>query len=340
MSKDARIGIIGLGRMGARLAEAVRKSGHRVVAALDSMAEPFALGAEPELRPVFGTDPAQFWAVPMDALMIATTGPTHVPLLREGLAAGIRRFVVEKPFCTSVAEGRGVMDDAARLGARVVVNHGRRYHPTYAALAALDGTEEMGSLRSVSVSMGAGGLGCVGVHYLELFNRLFGGLPASVDAVATGAVPANPRGDQFDDPGAAALLVWADGRRVLVETADDTGIPPILEFRFTMGRVVIEAEHLPWRLFRRKAEDRALPLTRYGQPNEELSMPGFVPFGIIEMGQAALADALADGPLGSGGGPALDAIAVFSAIRQAIETGKRVCLPLEATQDARSYAIP
>lgn len=340
MSEAARVGLIGLGRMGARLAEAARKSGHRVVAALDAAAQPFALGAEPALAEVFTTDAAAFWAVPMDVLLIATTGPTHVPLLRQGLQVGIRRFVVEKPFCTSVNDGRAVLAEAEALGARVVVNHGRRYHPTYAALAALDGSPELGSLRSASVTMGAGGLGCMGVHYLELFNRLFGGLPVSVDAVATGTPPLNPRGAQFDDPGATALLAWADGRRAVLETADDTGIPPLLEFRFTLGRVVIEAEHLPWRLFRRTAQDRDLPLTRYGQPNEEMAMPGFAPFGIIEMAQAALADVLGDGPLISGGQPALDAIVVFSAIRLAMESGQRVGLPLQGPHNDRFYDIP
>lgn len=340
MSEPVRVGLIGLGRMGARLAEAARKSGHKVVAALDTVAQPFALGAESDLAGVFTTDMPSFWATSMDVLMIATTGPTHVPLLRQGLQAGIRRFVVEKPFCTSVSEGVAALAEATALGARVVVNHGRRYHPTYASLASLDGSPELGSLRSASVTMGAGGLGCMGVHYLELFNRLFGGLPVSVNAVATGTPPANPRGAQFDDPGATALLVWADGRRAVLETADDTGIPPLLEFRFTLGRVVIEAEHLPWRLFRRTAQDRNLPLTRYGQPNEEIPMPGFVPFSIIDMAQAALADVLDQGSLISGGQPALDAITVFSAIRQAMESEERVRLPLQGQQNDRNYAIP
>ncbi len=336
----ARIGVIGLGRMGARLAEAVDRSGARVVAALDSQPQPFALGAVPGLAEVFGTDPAAFWAVPMDVAMIATTGPTHMASLRAGLAAGIRRFVVEKPLCTGVDEGAAALAEAAGLGARVIVNHGRRYHPTYRALEALDGTPEMGGLRSLSISMGAGGLGCMGVHYLDLANRLFGGLPARVDAVATGAPPANPRGAQFDDPGAAILLSWADGRRALVEVADDTGIPPLLEFRFTTGRVLIEAEHLPWRLFHRSEADRALPLTRYGQPHQERPMPGFVTFGIIEMAQAALADALADGPPVSGGGPALDAIETFAAIRVAAATGRPVALPLSPANRALCFAIP
>lgn len=336
----AAIGIIGMGRMGARLAEAAAGAGCRVVAALDHRKSPFALEARPELAEIFTTDAARFWDTAMDAVAIATTAPHHVPLLMEGLANGIRRFVVEKPFCTGVAEGEAAQAAADQAGARVVINHGRRYCPNYAALAALDGSPEMGALRAVSVTLGAGGLGCLGVHYLDLFNRLFGGPPASVTASMPGTTPANPRGAEFDDPGACALMTWPDGRRALLDIGDDTGIPPLMEFRFTYGRVVIEDEARPWRVLCRDEAGRALPLTRYGTPNREAALPGFRPFGLIDMTAAALKDAQGNGKVVSGIEDALDAIRLFAAIREAGETGAMVRLPLGETIRARTFAIP
>lgn len=340
MFEPARIGIVGLGRMGARLVQSAQNSGHSVVAALDASPEPFALGENPALAGVLKRTAEDFWAVPMDLLLISTTAPSHVPLLRQGLAAGIRRFVVEKPFCTGLAEGRAAVEQAEALGARVIVNHGRRYCPNYGRIAAMDGTEAMGSLRAISVSMGAGGLGCMGVHYLDLFMRLFGGKPTRVLAVGTGSPPSNPRGGDFDDPGACAILEWPGQRRAVIELADDTGIPPILEFRFSLGRVVIESEAAPWRVMSRKPDERALPLTRYGQPLREEAMSDFRPFGIMDMAAAAIAEALGEGPTVSGTGPALDAIEVFAAIRHAVESGQPVSLPLSADVGNRTFAIP
>jgi predicted dehydrogenase len=338
--KSMTVGLIGLGRMGARLAEAALCAGAKVVAALDHTENPFALDARPELKPVFTQDARAFWNVRPDAVLIAATAPAHVPLLLDGIAAGIRRFVVEKPFCTGVAEGETALQAIAESGARVVVNHGRRYCPNYAALAALDGAAKMGGLRAISVSLGAGGLGSLGVHFFDLFNRLFGGAPASVTAIAAGATPPNPRGSAFHDPGACALLAWPDGRRAVLDMCDDTGIPPFMEFRFTLGRVLIENEMTPWRLFYRKAEDRALPLTRYGQPNEEIAWPDFQPYGPTEMATAAIRESFGDGKIVSGTGSALEAIRVFAAIRESMETEHPVTLPINDAMRRKTFAIP
>jgi predicted dehydrogenase len=336
----ATIGLIGLGRMGARLAEAAEAAGVRVVAALDTADRPFALEVRPDLAPVFIRDTRSFWECRPDVVLISTTAPSHVPLLIEGIDAGVRRFVVEKPFCTGVAEGETACQTVSQSGARVVVNHGRRYCPNYSALAALDGTPQMGALRGISVTLGAGGLGTLGVHYLDLFNRLFGGLPQSATAVASGATPVNPRGQEFEDPGACALLIWPDGRRAVLDMCDDTGIPPLIEARFTYGRVLIENEAVPWRVFHRAEEDYELPLTRYGQPNEESPLAGFRPFGLIDMAAAAIRDALGDGPVVSDAGSALNAIRVFAAIRESTARGATVTLPASEAVCQTSFAIP
>jgi predicted dehydrogenase len=336
----ARIGLVGLGRMGERLAAAAAAAGHAIVGAFDSRPDAHALAARPELRAVHACDPAAFWSKPFDLLLVATTAPSHIGYLNEGLARGVRRFMVEKPFCTSLDEGERARAAAAAAGARVVVDHGRRYCPNYAALAGLDGSAGLGRLRAISASLGAGGLGCVGVHYLELFCRLFGGPPERVFAAYSGSPPPNPRGAQFADPGACALMIWPDGRRAVLDMADDTGIPPRLEFRFTYGRVVIDDEAKPWRVLRRAAAERTQPLSRYGSANEEMPLPGFVPFGMSEMTAAAIADALADGPVRSGIEPALAAFRTFVAIRKSADGGAVVRLPLDAADEARRFAIP
>lgn len=336
----ARLGLVGLGRMGARLAEAAVAAGARVVCAYDTDPAPFALSVHPELAPVLTGDPSVFWATPCDALLIATTAPAHVPLLLTGLERGIRRFVVEKPFCTGLDEGRQAMRVADACGARVVVNHGRRYCPNYATLDALDGSSELGALRGISVSVGAAGLGCMGVHYLDLFIRAFGGPPERVFAHGDGRPPDNPRGSQFHDPGACALMIWPDGRRAFLEVADDTGIPPIIEFRYTHGRVLIENEMTPWQVRHRAEGDRALPLTRYGQPTPARPLTPFTPFGLIDMATAAIHDACGEGTVRSDGHQALMSIELFAAIREAADSGEPVRLPLGDAAAGRRFAIP
>ena len=336
----ARVGIVGLGRMGARLVQAAEQLGCDVVAALDSQEAPFAVTNNEKLAAVHRCDPAGFWQTPFDLLLVATTGPSHVPILQDAIAHGIKRAVVEKPMCVGVAEGERIRDAASEAGARIAVNHGRRYCPNFSRLVALDGSGEFGTLCGATVTLGAAGLGCMGVHYLDLFIRLFGGLPETIRAVGGAPTPNNPRGEQFDDPGAAVMLTWSGGRRAMFDISDDTGIPPIIDVRFTYGRVIIENEAAPWRYMHRKEEDRVLPLTRYGMPMIETPFPAFQPFGIIEMAEAAILDALGDGPVVSALDHGLDAIRVFAAIRHAMETDEIVRFPLPDSINKRMFAIP
>lgn len=335
-----RVGLIGLGRMGARLAVAAGRAGLTVVAALDKDANAFALTDQPALRAVFTDDSEKFWATPMDVLVVGTTAPSHAGLVREGLARGIRRFMVEKPFTTCLGDGRALLAEAEAVGARVVVNHGRRYSPNYRALAALDGSPEMGTLRAVTVTMGGGAFGCLGVHFFDMVSQLMGCRPDSVMARLTTPLTANPRGVHFADPGGTAVLFYPGGRRALIDMGDDVGVMGRVECLYNMGRVQIDNEAQPWRVFRRFEADRALPMTRYGQPLEEAGLDGFRPFDVIDAAEAAIRDAAGDGPVASGAEAALGSLEIFSAIHWSDRTGLPVSLPLPPEAEAVDYPIP
>lgn len=335
----ATIAVIGLGRMGARIVKAARRGGIDVVAAYDGAAEPYALQEEPGLAAVLTRDLDRFWATRADLVAIATNGPSHVPLLLEGLARGHRRFMVEKPLATGVTEARQALEEARRHGARVVVNLGRRFSSAWETLAALDGSPELGPLRSAALTVGGGAFGCMGAHYFDIFNRLFGALPERVAARLTEPLSANPRGSQFHDPGGSALLLYPGGRRALVDMGDDVGIGAQFEFLFAHGRVSIADETQPWRIRHRRAADRDRPLTQYGLPLEDALFPGFEPPDIIQATLGALEDGLGDGPTVAGIEHGLASVTVFAAVRWAGATGAMVDLPLPAAACDAAYPI-
>ncbi len=326
--------------MGARIAEATSLGGMKIVTAMDKDDRPFGLDTRPELAGVFTKDSEVFWAQETDLVAIATTAPSHVPLLEEGIRRGNRRFLVEKPFATSVEEGERAVRLAEKSGARVIVNHGRRYCPTYARLAKLDGSAEMGSLRAGVITMGGGAFGCIGVHYFDLLNMLFGATPESVFAHLTEPIGENPRGESYNDPGGSALLLYPHGRRAFIDLADDVGNPGRMEFIFSLGRVIIESETRDWRILRRREEDQVVPLSRYLCQQVETVMKNPRPFDVIEDSLNALKDVLRDDPPICGADKGLDALQVFAAIRWAGKIGQTVSFPLPKEAVEQCYPIP
>ena len=338
MTISKRIGIVGLGRMGERIARAAQGLGHEVAAVYDAADAPYAFGPSPHLAALRVASMAEFWAAGVDLMAIATYGPTHCAYLREGLEHGIRRFLVEKPLATSLTEARATAELATAAGARVVVNHGRRYCAVYDRLKQWDGSPEMGPLASAVLTMGAGGLGCMGIHFFDLFNRVFG-RAETVYATLTQTRGRNPRGDEFNDPGGTVLIGYGGGRRAIVDMGDDVGVPGRMDFIYERGRVEIAAELSPWRILRRPLETRALPATRYGMPLEEVAFDGFTPCEIIYATSGAVADALADGETASGIDTGLASMEIYAALRWSAKTGGPVSLPLPAEAENAAYAI-
>jgi predicted dehydrogenase len=327
--------------MGSRYLDVAEHLGLDVVAAMDPDPDAYALRERPSLSMLATSDRGEFWNTPMDIVAIASTATSHLGYLEDGLRNGVRRLVVEKPLCDSVAKGEAAVESVRRAGARVVVNHGRRYSPNVATLSALDRSPEMGSLRAVDISIGASGLGCVGTHFFDLCNQLFGGPPLRVAAIDSSArTPPNPRGGEFFDPGGCALLEYSDGRRATIDTSDDCGVPLLIEYRFTYGRVIVTDESENWMIQRRTADARELPLSRYVAHQETCPFPNFKQFGLHDMVKASLQDALGDGLPVSGIAEALEAVRVFAAIRTAARTGTVVDLPLSDEEKERAYPIP
>ncbi len=336
-----RVGLVGFGRMGVRLWEAARRADLEVSAILDSDPEAFGLTAQPESRHAFTTDAETFWRTPVDILVIATTAPGHMPLLREGLARGIKRYVIEKPLATSVSEADETIRMARSEGARVLVNHTRRYCPNFITLASrLNGGEELGSLRMASMVFGGGSLGCNGPHGFDLFNLLFGDMPEAVMARMTSPRSQNVRGPQFEDPGGTVILFYPGGRRGVVDLGDDVGIFVGTQFVFETGLVTFQNEFSPWEVRARKPEDRDKPMTQYGAPLVDYPFPDWQDFSMMERWTALMRDAAADSPARAPVELGLDTTRIFAAARWSARTNQIVTFPLPSEAESAVYPIP
>jgi predicted dehydrogenase len=130
------LGVIGCGW----LAEAVhlpvlgRLEGVRVRAACDARAERLTLAGRRFGIPALHAEAADLLADPaLDAVLIATTAETHVPLALAALAAR-KHVLVEKPRALVVDEGERLVAAARAAGVVHMVGLNYRFHPLVLAL--------------------------------------------------------------------------------------------------------------------------------------------------------------------------------------------------------------
>lgn len=155
-------------------------------------------------------------------LVVASPPDTHYNLVRNGLEAGCH-ILCEKPFMPSMAQARSVVEMAARLGRRVVVNQQYRFMNIHHEAQRLCGDPEFGDLLFVSARQTfhtdahteAGWRGndpqrtCkeFGIHVLDLCRFFFAADPLSV----TARMP-RPRGPDGPDLLDLVQLEFAGGR--------------------------------------------------------------------------------------------------------------------------------
>jgi predicted dehydrogenase len=109
----------------------------------------------------------------LDLVVVATQTPNHAAATIAAARAGVSAIICEKAIATSMAESAAMIDACAASGAVLLVNHPRRYHPTFAAVEAAVASGRIGKLQAMSGTV-RNGLIHNGSHFFDLF-RLFGG---------------------------------------------------------------------------------------------------------------------------------------------------------------------
>ncbi|MGW2727556.1 Gfo/Idh/MocA family protein [Streptomyces sp. NPDC001494] len=143
-----RIGILGLGRIGAFHAETL--AGLDAVESL-VVADPFADAARAAAER-FGAriadSPQSLLAAGVDGLVVAAATDAHPALIRAGVEAGVPVFC-EKPVARTMAEGLEVLDAVRGGGVPVQIGFNRRFDAGFSAARAAVRGGELGKLHSV-----------------------------------------------------------------------------------------------------------------------------------------------------------------------------------------------
>ncbi|RLP75591.1 oxidoreductase [Mycetocola tolaasinivorans] len=149
----------------------------------------------------------------IDLIVLASPTPTHVPLARRALEAGVG-VVVDKPFAVRAEEGRELIGIAARTGALLTVFQNRRWDGDFLTVRRLIESGALGEVyrfesrfewrsrrprpewKSGTAGIDGGGVGYdLGTHLIDQAVQLFGPVASFVGELDT----RNPGAGNDDD---------------------------------------------------------------------------------------------------------------------------------------------
>jgi len=126
------LGLVGVGRIGAFHAQTLRETEHVVRLTLADADAQRARAVATELGVDAAESPEALLDLDVDGLVIATSTPGHVPLLRLAARAALPAFC-EKPVALELAPLDGLIDEVERAGILVQIGFQRRFDAGYRA---------------------------------------------------------------------------------------------------------------------------------------------------------------------------------------------------------------
>jgi len=195
------LAVIGYGYWGPNLARCFAETdGCRVVAIVDR--DPAALARAGKRHPQAQllTDWREVLADPkVDAVAIATPVRTHFEIAHAALLSG-RHVLVEKPMTESSAEGRQLIETAARRGLTLMVDHTFVYSSSVQKMKELVAADDLGQIYyydSTRINLGlfqrdVNVIWDLAVHDLAIVQHILDSAPVAVSANGVSHVPGTP----------------------------------------------------------------------------------------------------------------------------------------------------
>lgn len=269
--KGLNVGIIGLGRMGQRHIEVVQKMGMNVCGIVDlseSIIIEVAQKYNIEVDCFFKNAKEMILKARPDALVVATTAPTHAEFTILAAQYNVKYILCEKPISLSLDEAAAMIDACAHYSSYLAINHQMMFLPQYTQIKHIIDELSFGALSSIHVLGSNFGLAMNASHYFEMFRFLTGSNIHTIQAWLENEKLPNPRGAQFEDYSGVLIAQNLDGIKMFIDFSAKAGHGLQVAYIFKYGQIIVDELSGFVRSICRKEEFKTLPTTRYGMPDD------------------------------------------------------------------------
>lgn len=152
-----------------------------------------------------------------DLVSVCAYPPTRREMVMKALACGARGVWIEKPMATTLEDARALLEEAERRGARLFVNHQRRYGLPFEWFRDAVREKKIGALLGIDIVFSGTCLLNMGTHFMDAALYCMGerkptGVLAAVDETETGEFQGTPV-----ETAVLAAVRFDDGSRVTLE---------------------------------------------------------------------------------------------------------------------------
>jgi predicted dehydrogenase len=174
----------------------------------------------------------------------------------------VPKVIVEKPHATSLLESKQMIQlIKSQDTTQVMIPFYRRFSPFFDInfLNRIDA----GELKCITITSGAIGIGCNGVHLLDSANNMMCENPISVYADMEMDSIFSPRGPEYSDHSGVLIVEYPNKRRLTLNVIANSSAGISTGYFFEHGKILINEQQQPfWKWYRRSEEHISLPIHR------------------------------------------------------------------------------
>jgi predicted dehydrogenase len=203
-----------------------------------------------------------------DAAILSATAEKRSNRFEKVMALDIAHILVEKPLEQSRENVHKIRTLANQAKSDVRCNNVFREQPIFDDFCNADATTQM------TVNAGAIGLGCGGIHWIDLALYLSGGEPSQFVHGKLDLLPiGSGRGEKFKDFGGYGLFEFGDGSTLYLRVGAESSASAVCVI--TQGHRQLVIDHLGGVFVHQRKENENHPNYLYGQGYVTRQVPNF-----------------------------------------------------------------